>query len=160
MNDKDAISSFLEHHDVKGMRWGVRRSQSQLDRAAGRKAEKKEAKEKKRAERQTRTNTSTRKGTDSLSDSELKAVVNRMNLEKQYASLQPTSFSQKSTKFMGEIAVGVAKTQLTQLGNNQAQKLIGQFMANRSGIPTPPKTLRPLNTDVFRNAPNPRDRVG
>lgn len=30
---------FLEHYGVKGMKWGVRRDQSTLDRKAGRKAE-------------------------------------------------------------------------------------------------------------------------
>jgi len=34
---KPPLDEALEHYGVKGMKWGVRRSQAQLDRAAGRK---------------------------------------------------------------------------------------------------------------------------
>lgn len=46
MSDKNDVDlsqvdiSFLEHYGVKGMKWGVRRSQAELDRAAGRKPSK------------------------------------------------------------------------------------------------------------------------
>lgn len=36
LNEEDYEIEFLEHYGVKGMKWGVRRSQAQLDRAAGR----------------------------------------------------------------------------------------------------------------------------
>lgn len=36
LNEEDYEIEFLEHYGVKGMKWGVRRTQEQLDRAAGR----------------------------------------------------------------------------------------------------------------------------
>ena len=36
LNEEDYEIEFLEHYGVKGMKWGVRRTQAQLDRAAGR----------------------------------------------------------------------------------------------------------------------------
>lgn len=194
MNNENAVSEFLEHYGVKGMRWGVRRSQAQLDRAAGRKEEKtkkqeevkKQAKAKQDAqqkyeqdlyewkkkkheqdlkewENKRRSDGSGKRSVDSLSDKELKDVVNRMNLEKQYASLQPTTFGQKSTKFLGEVALNITRTQLTNLGNQQANKVIGQFMESRSKIPKAPKTntTKPLMkiSDIYKS-PDASKRVG
>jgi hypothetical protein len=46
--DDTSLDEVLEHYGIKGMKWGVRRSQAELDRAAGRKptrSEKKDAKD-------------------------------------------------------------------------------------------------------------------
>lgn len=41
MAEQDRVDEFLAHHGVKGMKWGVRRSQVELDRLAGRRESKK-----------------------------------------------------------------------------------------------------------------------
>ncbi len=88
---------ILEHHGVKGQKWGVRRSKSQLSK--GRKG-KKSAKD--------------------LSDDDLKKAVNRLNMEQQYTRL--TGGRNKSiigigAAFVSSIAVGILKTQVTNAAN-------------------------------------------
>ena len=94
---------FLEHYGVKGMKWGVRRSASELRAArASRKAKRSEAKAAQKASQKkalkerwekpvdsdaiigTRSRTK-RHGTDALSNEELNRLVTRMELERRYA---------------------------------------------------------------------------
>jgi len=81
---------FLKHYGVLGMKWGVRRSHrktsSDHDTIA--------ALKKKRA--------------SELSDAELKMLTNRLQLEKQYRQLNPTT-ADKGKKIVGEVIGGPAK---------------------------------------------------
>lgn len=61
------IDTFLEHHGVKGMRWGVRKSRNADGSSVKKKSGPPRAHE--------------------LSDADLKAAVNRMNMERQYQKL-------------------------------------------------------------------------
>lgn len=95
---------FLSHYGIKGMKWGVRRSDADRAAAAEAKTAKKTAKvEAKKVARKeawkkpvdedasvagaSRKRTETH-GTDALSNKELQSLVTRMNLEQQYANLQ------------------------------------------------------------------------
>lgn len=73
------VDDILAHHGIKGMRWGVRRSEKQLHSGKGTNvsedhanAAAAKAKVKKH-------------GVKSLSNKELQDVINRMNLEQSYA---------------------------------------------------------------------------
>jgi len=109
------IDEFLEHYGVKGMRWGVRRSQAELDRAAGRRISKgkpvtmtnrnQKIKKKKRGseprivdvreaevstdfEEATKINNKIREeGIQSLTNQELQFINKRMELEKKYRDI-------------------------------------------------------------------------
>ena len=76
--------TFLEHHGVKGMKWGVRRSKRQLARAAKKSGGAKSAKD--------------------MSDAELRAVINRIDMERRYSTLT----SQRSRASSGHNAVKAA----------------------------------------------------
>lgn len=97
MSDKGA--EFLSHFGVKGMKWGASRAKTHHESSSDHKlATDAKAKAK-------------RGGTKTLSNHELQAIVNRMNLEQQYGRLkanEPSKFSK------GQAAVktilGVAKT--------------------------------------------------
>jgi hypothetical protein len=110
LEHSDAIGEVLEHHGVKGQKWGVRRSKRQLARASG-------------------------KSVKDMSDEELKTAVARMNLEQQYSKLTSGSSSSFRGKaiaagatFAGGLALNVARTQI----QNQANAKIAAALAAKA----------------------------
>jgi len=121
---EEASKDELQHYGVRGMKWGVRRTREQLARLRGKKkddagpsevqikakpGQKVQARGGKgqpasddairvaAARQKARTST-----TDSLSTKELQEVVNRMNLEQQYAKLNPPKVS-LGRKFLNNV---------------------------------------------------------
>jgi 2'-5' RNA ligase len=74
------VDEFLEHHGVKGMKWGVRRATSASSSSAPASSDSKLA-----TAAQTKINSG---GIHSVSNQELQQVISRMNLERQYSQLQ------------------------------------------------------------------------
>ena len=80
--------NFLEHYGIKGMKWGVRKRSSSSSRSSADSVAKKAAK---------------------LSDVELRARVNRLNMEKQYVKLiaeknqKPPTAIDRGAKYVGNI---------------------------------------------------------
>lgn len=70
---------FLEHHGIKGMKWGVRRNRKALERAR---------REATRSEDSRRHLTNSKKPLSDLSDKELKDLHNRLNTEANVRKLQ------------------------------------------------------------------------
>lgn len=109
----DTLDEILEHHGIKGMKWGVRRSRGGSTGRSGKssKTGHEPASDAARArELHSRAKSS---GTHTLSNQELQHLTQRMNLEQQYSRLTSTS-SNKSTIKKGYTAIkavlGVAKT--------------------------------------------------
>lgn len=109
--------AYLNHYGVKGMHWGVRR-QSTMDAPSQDAASAREtaAKIKKNRGR-----------TESISNKELQALVNRMNLEQQYSRMveqQPKKVA-KGQKFVsGVLSVGKTTNDVISFVNSPAGKLI------------------------------------
>lgn len=104
------LEEFLQHHGIKGMRWGVRRSKSALAKVSQRR---------------------TGRNVEDLSDDELRKVVNRMNLEQQYKSLNSRtnkSLAKVGAAFVGGLALNVAKNTI----QNQAQAKISAAIAAKT----------------------------
>lgn len=72
--------TYLEHHGIIGMKWGVRRSEAELARARG--SSKQSADEQERTNRQTAV-----KNRRTLSDAELKKRIERLKMEREFKNL-------------------------------------------------------------------------
>lgn len=78
------MSETLTHHGILGMRWGIRRTDAQLEKARGKlSSDDKSSKKKKLSE---------------LTDEELSDRIKRLELEKRYRDLLKELVPQKSSK--------------------------------------------------------------
>jgi hypothetical protein len=114
----------LEHFGIKGMRWGVRRREGSDGRIGGR-FHSPRAEPSHDAARAKELKTRARKGgTSSLSNQELKALTERMNLEQQYSRLSGNTTGMQTaragSKFVGSLLVGVGRTQASDILNQKA----------------------------------------
>lgn len=108
------MSQELYHYGIKGMKWGVRRTEAQLARAKGSKKE----------------------DISSMSDDELRRRVNRLNMEQQYKKLTESSTS-KGADYMkkiykaGTTVAAVTTTALTLYNNADKIKKIVEKMVTK-----------------------------
>jgi len=116
----ETIDEVLEHFGVKGMKWGVRRSHPGISGSHEDAARAKQAKAKVK-----------KGGTDALSNRELEDLVRRMNLEKQFSSLQPPSGKKRAGKFVADLLVNVGKQQVSKAANDALGKQVGRLLASR-----------------------------
>ena len=131
----DQTDAFFEHHGVKGMKWGVRRSQEQLSRAVtktksaykGRqdqiKADKAREVSTEAATKRNNLRVARNAGTDRLSNKEMQDVITRMNLEQQYNQLTKGRNVKPSKRILRiitgsskELATGVATMDPATIG--------------------------------------------
>lgn len=69
------MENYLAHYGILGMRWGVRRSKAQLERARGKTKSDDDSSEE---------SSTKKKSVSEMSDDELRTRLNRMNMEIQY----------------------------------------------------------------------------
>jgi hypothetical protein len=118
----------IEHYGVKGMKWGVRRTDAQLSTARGEKRPSADAKKAAAARAKAAT-----KGTESLSNKQLKDLNQRLNLEQQYDRLtyepkQQSTMAKASTFIAseaGQVLMSAGKQVATQYVANEMRKRIG-----------------------------------
>ena len=98
----------LRHHGVKGMKWGVIRK-------GVRDTVEDSSKALNAVQRISPKSKKVRNDLKTMSDQELRAKINRMNMEQQYANLNPSRVARGSSyaKEVIEVAGGVAAVTLT-----------------------------------------------
>lgn len=129
---------YLAHYGIKGMKWGIRRSPKQLGHDEPKKkkpgivetfnakqnqkkvnkrmAEVRAAKQRKAEETKKEASSNKHKSVKEMSDAELREKINRLQLEKQYKDLNPSSAStQRGKKFVTDVLENSGKNISTQL---------------------------------------------
>lgn len=119
--------SVLAHYGILGMKWGVRRSEAQLARARGAKSKsssEEESEDYKKAH--------SPKSIKSMSDAELRNRLNRLQMEQQYARMNPDTVNRGkdvANKIMkaGTTVAAVTTTALTIYNNfEKIKKIVGK----------------------------------
>lgn len=141
MSQGDPVRNVLEHHGVKGMKWGVRKDDPGGNRLRrlGKKPSSPPSEDKSRAEA-VKAKVTKSGSTHALSNAELQDLVKRMNLEQQFSRMSPprVSVGKKAAKVIvknaGEVTTNVAKRHATEVftaatapyANKLAQQLAAQ----------------------------------
>lgn len=99
MMQSENVQDFLAHWGIKGMRWGIRRSDAQLARANG------SASDDALRAKETLTSITKSGSLSSASDSDLNHLVNRINLEKRYTEITKPASSSSSAAKKGGTAI-------------------------------------------------------
>lgn len=121
----------LEHHGIKGMHWGVRRNRESGGGSAPRrgKSVSVDAARFDKASKKVKT-----RGLSSLSNAELKALNERMNLEQNYSKLTGNKSNVEKMKKGHEavkqvLGVGTTAMQAYNLVNSPMAKEVGKMLA-------------------------------
>lgn len=139
------VDDVLKHYGVRGMRWGVRRNSGGSG-GFGPKSVQLTQKGKKLVTKGGTGHVPThealkaaanfqkakKSGTHSLTNEELRLVVNRMNLEQQFSKLSATSGQRSAgAKFASDILGNVAKQQLTKLASDLAAQQLAAVLKGK-----------------------------
>lgn len=129
----------LYHHGIKGQRWGIRRYQNKdgsLTPAGKKRAAKLENEYTKLTGKKpggdktesTKPDVKKPKKLSEMSDAELQAVVNRMNLEQRYNQLNPKKVS-AGEKFVKKAANDVIVPVVTEVARNSLRDMLSKAKA-------------------------------
>lgn len=116
-------NNTLVHYGIKGMKWGVRRTEAQLARARGERWNPLKRSAKKSVTKKTSSSTEGKKKVSEMSDDELRKAVNRLQLEKQYKQLNQKSLS-LGQKFANKVIKDVVTPAVTQASQNALRNYI------------------------------------
>lgn len=107
----------LFHYGIKGMKWGVRRTEAQLARARGQKPSSESASKNTQMNAKTKSSSPARKKVSEMSDDELNRAVRRLQLEQQYRNLNPEKVS-AGKKFADKVVKDVVVPAVTEVARN------------------------------------------
>lgn len=120
--------AYLEHHGVKGQKWGVRRNNPTLKKQM--KVRKKYSKElakkdkdlQKKQEQEDYDKARSRKDLDSMSDKDLQQRINRIRLEKEYKRMTEKEYVTAAKKYLSTVGKAVLAATVTAAAVTYAKK--------------------------------------
>lgn len=139
---KHALDAVIVHFGIKGMKWGVRRSDKQLGRTqSGESVDGLRAKETLNTIQKTKT-------LSTVSNDDLNHLVNRLQLEKRFQEVNPSGFNRTHDRAIKALAVGKTLNQAISFYNSPGGQLIKNLLglSKHSGDLTKPygKHAKPL----------------
>lgn len=131
----------LAHWGIKGMKWGIRRSDDQLARLSGGQTEASDA----ARARQTQQTISKAKSLAAVGDSDLNHLINRINTERRYteAKVNSSALAKSQSKIKTILNVGDTMNRAVSFNDSKA----GRILAGKLGF-TKPSTGKHTATAV------------
>lgn len=111
MNEVETGRHFLEHFGVKGMRWGVRRKRTA------------------RSEDAEKHGKASAKKLHELNDTELRGLVNRMEMERSAKRLNPNVVTSGHNVVKGLLAAGITANAVIQFAQSSAGRSLAKHLA-------------------------------
>ena len=137
---------YLAHYGVLGMKWGVRRTAAQLgNRIRGKRtqAKRKQSLAKARATREKNRKAAAKRqklldkgllSPKKMTDAELKARIERLNLEKEFKKSMTDARGDGGKKYVTDILKKIGENTLTNLGTQAATHVIGEAINKAPGV--------------------------
>lgn len=150
---------YLAHYGVLGMKWGVRRTAAQLGnhvRTKRTQVKRKQSLAKARATREKNKKAAAKRqklldkgllSPKKMTDAELKAKIDRLNLEKEFKKSMADARGDGGKKYVTDILKKIGENTLTNLGTQAATHVIGEAIN---------KAARVSSTDTAKRIVNPQ----
>lgn len=135
-----ADNNYLEHHGIKGMKWGVRRTKAQLGYKIGFRKKKKKSVESKDTKSENQNKKISKKKSKSvkdMSDEELRAKINklenRLEMEKRYKDLSSKDIS-KGKKFTSRVINSMVLPAAEDIGKQLIKSAMAKIVNDKVTI--------------------------
>lgn len=116
---------FLAHYGVKGMKWGVRKDRTSVKGSRKRHKAPKEGPSSDSVKARTNLNRAKRSGVSALSNNDLQALNNRLQLERTFNSLKPPGTGTQVLSVTKELlSMGKTANEAMAFANSPAGKTI------------------------------------
>lgn len=148
---------YLAHYGVLGMKWGVRRTAAQLgNRIRGKRtqAKRKQSLAKARATREKNRKAAAKRqklldkgllSPKKMTDAELKAKIERLNLEKEFKKSMTDARGDGGKKYVTDILKKIGENTLTNLGTQAATHIVGNAINKMAGVSSSDAVNRIVN---------------
>lgn len=137
---------YLAHYGVLGMKWGVRRTAAQLGnrvRSKRAQAKRKQSLAKARATREKNRKAAAKRqqlldkgllSPKKMTDAELKAKIERLNLEKEFKKSMTEARGDGGKKYVTDILKKIGENTMTNLGTQAATHIVGNAINKIAGV--------------------------